>query len=607
MAVMTMRMHGMRRTLRLAAAVAVTASLVAALAASGPATPLASAATVAPTRLCAGDDWGGNANANPWRQLDAGYVSVYNKRAVRVIVKGRVNWSANPYSNAKWQAWFMGLKWLGDYYNKSTGRMGVDSHVPTTAERIAFLESALSITSQYAAFQRSTRTPAQIAAQRVTDGHRALAIVCLAEQDKILNGSVRPWLKSLMTAELTTLIGRQRGLAWNQTVEDMLPVLTAGCLMDQAGWTDTAARLLDDAAKTNIDSEGATVEQSLGYANYNLRLWPRVLRKYALCGVGTPANLRGRLDLLAAFMTAGTTPAGTLEQLGDTASQVSSYVVLPDNASFAWAKSRGTTGQAPPLEAIYTAGYVFGRPAGTFAGDFYTVRFGPQRNYHGQREATAFTWWPSGRPLVVDTGYPGFSSAARHAYQSAAYQNGVTITGAKAGIEGSRPSTLKAVPATFGPSYSMSHPYPWFRTLHNRELGFVPDLDAVVVRDYTYNERYSVTTSQNLRIAAGYRVTVGPGNTFRIKSGSTTRFIGYTFGPAGRRLSVVADKQYVTNTVVRPITKIVQSSTGRRATLGLIIVPAGTSVTWHTGSAGVVATLTRGSTVRQVRVGAHLT
>ena len=602
-----MRMHGMRRTFRLATAVAVTASLVAALAASGPATPLASAATVAPTRLCAGDDWGGNANANPWRQLDAGYVSVYNKRAVRVIVKGRVNWSANPYSNAKWQAWFMGLKWLGDYYNKSTGRMGVDSHVPTTAERIAFLESALSITSQYAAFQRGTRTPAQIAAQRVTDGHRALAIVCLAEQDKILNGSVRPWLKSLMTAELTTLIGRQRGLAWNQTVEDMLPVLTAGCLMGQTGWTDTAARLLDDAAKTNIDSEGATVEQSLGYANYNLRLWPRVLRKYALCGVGTPANLRGRLDLLAAFMTAGTTPAGTLEQLGDTASQVSSYVVLPDNASFAWAKSRGTTGQAPPLEAIYTAGYVFGRPAGTFAGDFYTVRFGPQRNYHGQREATAFTWWPSGRPLVVDTGYPGFSSAARHAYQSAAYQNGVTITGAKAGIEGSRPSTLKAVPATFGPSYSMSHPYPWFRTLHNRELGFVPDLDAVVVRDYTYNERYSVTTSQNLRIAAGYRVTVGPGNTFRIKSGSTTRFIGYTFGPAGRRLSVVADKQYVTNTVVRPITKIVQSSTGRRATLGLIIVPAGTSVTWHTGSAGVVATLTRGSTVRQVRVGAHLT
>jgi len=129
----------------------------------------------------------------------------------------------------------------------------------------------------------------------------------------------------------------------------------------------------------------------------------------------------------------------------------------------------------------------------------------------------------------------------------------------------------------------------------------------VVVRDYTYNDRYRVTTSQNLRIAAGYRVTVGPGNTFRITSGSTTRFVGYTFGPAGRRLSVVADTQYVTTTNVRAITTIVQSSTGRRATLGLIIVPSGTSVTWATDSTGVVATLTRGSTVRQVRVGSNLT
>ena len=599
--------HGRFVTLRLAAAVAVTASLTAALAASGPAFPTAYAATVAPTRLCAGDDWGGPANANPWRHLDAGYVSVYGKPAVRVILAGRVDWGANPYSNAKWQAWFMSLKWLGDYYNKSAGRMGIDMHTPTHAERIAFLESALSITAQYAAFSSGPRTAAQIAAQQATDGHRALAIVCLAEQDEILNGSVRPWLTSLIGTELATLISRQRRLPWNQTVEDMLPVLTAGCLLGNQDWTDTATRLLDEVSLTNIDSEGATVEQSLGYANYNLRLWPRVQLKYERCMLGAPANLRERLDLLAAFMTAGTTPDGTLEQLGESTSQVSSYAVLPDNASFAWAKSRGATGQAPPKEAVYTAGYVFGRPTGTFDGDFYTVRFGPARNFHGQREATSFTWWPSGRPLVVDTGYPGFSDAARRAYQSAVYQNGITITGVNAGIEGSRASTLSTVPATFGPSYSMSHPYPWTHTVHKRELGFVPDLDAVVVRDYTYNDRHSVTTSQNLRIAAGYRVTVGPGNIFRIKSGSITRFVGYTFGPAGRRLSVAAATQYVTNTTTRALTTMVQSSTGRRATLGLIIVPSGTSVTWATDATGVVATLTRGSTVRQVRVGANLT
>ena len=200
--------HGRFVTLRLAAAVAVTASLTAALAASGPAFPTAYAATVAPTRLCAGDDWGGPANANPWRHLDAGYVSVYGKPAVRVILAGRVDWGANPYSNAKWQAWFMSLKWLGDYYNKSAGRMGIDMHTPTHAERIAFLESALSITAQYAAFSSGARTAAQIAAQQATDGHRALAIVCLAEQDEILNGSVRPWLTSLIGTELATLISR---------------------------------------------------------------------------------------------------------------------------------------------------------------------------------------------------------------------------------------------------------------------------------------------------------------------------------------------------------------------------------------------------------------
>ncbi|MBI1377120.1 MAG: hypothetical protein GC157_06530 [Frankiales bacterium] len=560
---------------------AAAAVLCAALPVVAPVPPAAADAPL-PGQVCSGSDWSGFSAANPWRRLDAGYVSVAGRTAVHLITRGHVAWSADPYRSSTWRAWFMSLKWLQDYYNKANGRMGVDSHVPTMTERRAFLEKALVILRDYDV-SVPMGSSIQAAARRTSDGHRALVFACLAEEDKLLNGSTRSWLSSRLSAEISDVLAHQRGLAWNQTVEDMLPVLTAGCTTGRQDWLTAAESALAKAARTNIDAQGATIEQSLGYANYNLSLWERVLTRYADCGVSEPASLGDRLGLLASFLTAGTTPAGTLEQLGDTATQKARYDVIPGDQSFAWAQSGGTRGTAPPAVAVYDAGYVFGRPDRSFGGDYYTIRFGPARNYHGQRDATSVTWWPAGRPLVTDLGYPSSSQSARQKYWGTRYQNDVMVTGTRAGAERSAPSSLTTRSAGFGPSFTVTQSGGWSRVNHRRDVGVVPSLHAMVVRDYTYSGNGPVMTSQVFSLAPGYTARVGKNGRFNIYRGSALAYVAYAFGGSGRRSAVTTSVKYASATHGTKVTTLVQASIGRRATLGLVIVPSSVAFALHPG------------------------
>jgi hypothetical protein len=321
--------------------------------------------------------------------LLSGRLTIPGYRTV-TIGTGRINWGMDPFGSSAWRKLFLSLKWvesLTDGYRRTGDR--------------AYLDRAEQIVQDFVAHvpPDGGRFPPD-AWNGMYAGQRATVLTCVES----VAGSAS-WLRSAFLVYGRWLAANDPG-DWNQGVNAAIGLLGVACRTGNRAWADLAQARFDRMARTTIDAEGAVGEQSTGYLDYLLGLWNTAADKLAECGRTVPAGLSTRLTAARNFLAWATTPAGTIEQLGD--STASNARVDDPNSALAYAVSRGAAGTAPPATSkLYSAGWIFGRSTWSpFATSMYwTQRFGPARVYHGHQDHLSLTLWDRGSPLVVDPGY----------------------------------------------------------------------------------------------------------------------------------------------------------------------------------------------------------
>jgi hypothetical protein len=219
--------------------------------------------------------------------------------------------------------------------------------------------------------------------------------------------------------------------AYNHGLTQDLELLRAGCAYPAEAWggqprqwRDEARQQMIDAFEPNqygpaIDAQGATNEQSAGYANLDFGLWSTAERDLAACGMPLPSWVSARISQMPLFLALATQPNGKLVQIGDT------YVISPRDrvgTPLQYAYTMGKAG-TPPAQRIgvYAAGYIFGRSgwgtARTFGDQsFYSLRFGPGQQIHGHDDHMGLTYYAGGRNLIVDAGHTGYEDTSYRAY-----------------------------------------------------------------------------------------------------------------------------------------------------------------------------------------------
>ncbi len=321
--------------------------------------------------------------------LLAGRLTIPGYRPVH-IGTGAIDWGADPYHSSGWRRLFLSLKWvesLTDGYRRTGDRGYLDRATQVVRDFVTHVPTA------------GGRFPAD-AWNGMYAGQRVTVLTCL---ESVAGSS--PWLRGALAAHGRWLAANDPG-DWNQGVNAAIGLLGAACRTGSASWASLAQARFDRMARTTIDAEGAVGEQSTGYLDYLLGLWRTAADKLTECHRPVPAGLSARLTAARDFLAWATTPAGTLEQLGDS-DGVSAHVDDPASA-LAYAVSRGGDGTPPAATTkIYSAGWVFGRSSWSpFATSMYwTQRFGVGRAYHGHQDHLSLTLWDRGSPLLVDPGY----------------------------------------------------------------------------------------------------------------------------------------------------------------------------------------------------------
>lgn len=220
--------------------------------------------------------------------------------------------------------------------------------------------------------------------------------------------------------------------AYNHGMSQDLELLRAGCAYPAAQWGGQpltwralARQRMIESFQANqygpaVDAQGATNEQSTGYANFDYGLWTESEGDLAACRQSPlPEADRAAIARMPLFLALATQPDGRLVQIGD------SYAVGPrgtPGTPLQFAATRGASGKPPAQRTgVYTAGYVFGRSgwgnARTFgAMSFYSLRFGPGTQIHGHADHMGLTYYARGRNLIVDSGHDGYAQNAYRQY-----------------------------------------------------------------------------------------------------------------------------------------------------------------------------------------------
>lgn len=291
---------------------------------------------------------------------------------------GNINWALNPYKNASWYMWFHSLRWLGQgIVAAGKGDLTALTRVNTIAYDW-YRDNPYSWKTNVGAWESTM--------------HRTNVLICLRQA--ILSGlqvTTLPtryaWLDTALLSHARFLTNYWSG-AWNHGTDESIALFGVGCVLNRSDYKKLAQQRFAAGITTSIDTQGATNEQSTGYASFNYSLWGRAIAVMQNCGVDPGTTISTRRALLAKFLTLATNSLGKLHQLGDTEVQATyPWVGTP----LEYAGSFGAQGVVPPWRVgIYAAGYVFGRtgwgadPARGFAGESaYSIRFGPPRRSTG--------------------------------------------------------------------------------------------------------------------------------------------------------------------------------------------------------------------------------
>ena len=320
---------------------------------------------------------------------------------------GNINWAANPYKNTSWYMWFHSLRWLGQgIIAAGQGDLTALTRVNTIAWDW-YRDNPYSWKGNVGAWESTM--------------HRTNVLICLRQA--ILTGLQVTTVPTRYAWVDTALLNHARVLtnywsgAWNHGTDESIALFGVGCTLNRTDYKNLAQQRLGAAITTSIDSQGATNEQSTGYAAFNYSLWGRAMAVLQNCGVDPGTTIATRRALLAKWLALATNSLGNLHQLGDT--ELRATYPYP-GTPMEYAGSHGTKGVAPPWRVgVYSAGYVFGRtgwgtdPARGFAGEStYSIRYGPPRALHGHSDHTSITYTARGREIVIDSGSAAYSAGA---------------------------------------------------------------------------------------------------------------------------------------------------------------------------------------------------
>lgn len=316
--------------------------------------------------------------------------------------QGNVIWTLNPYSNISWYIWLHSLRWVGGAVK--AGILG---------DTVA-MDHVRAIAKDWVHDNPYPWT-ADVGANASTM-NRTNVLLCL--RDAIAPGGVLPdadaWLDTAILQHAAFLRNNWIGPGNNTGTDQSIALLGVGCLLDRTDYRDLAISRLSQGITTVIDSQGASNEQSTGYAQFNYVLWGRAELALTSCNISTGTTIADRRQLLANFIAQSTNPLGKLAQIGD--SEVNSAVPFAGTDA-EWAGSGGTQGTVPTVRVSqYQAGYVFGRSgwgngAKAFGQEsFYSLRYGPARQLHGHYDHTSLTYVARGRDILIDSGHSGYVS-----------------------------------------------------------------------------------------------------------------------------------------------------------------------------------------------------
>jgi hypothetical protein len=315
--------------------------------------------------------------------------------------------------------------------------------------------------------------------------------------------------------------------------------------------------------------------------------------------------------LVPEFLAWATTPAGKLEQLGDTMS-IATPVIAGTAAEYA--ATRGAVGTAPePRVKVYSQGYVFGRSSwqNLATSSYYTLRFGPKMAHHGHMDRTSVTFWSNGRPILVDSGHIGYTNKTARKYLISTQAHNNVSTPPRTGLR----------PSMGGASLTS-----WFTTdagdgftVADRSLGmlvngrYVPyaksrsvivlhDPDVMIVSDTVGGGAAGQIWTQRWHMAPGMKVASASSQRTTFTNGTTVYAVPTltTAGSKQTRASSWVSQSLGTKTAN---IEVVQTAVGRSARfLTVVAAEAGTTYSvsgnvvsiWHQGS--LVAQVARSST-----------
>jgi hypothetical protein len=362
----------------------------------------------------------------------AGWLDVPGFAPVRIGTGPHIDWALDPYAHPSWTARFRDLTWVQPLLRRA-GEADRFRHRAATILRAFLADNPVPAAAE----------PGPLWAPTVA-AKRAETLLCATG----VLGSPK-WLTAGLQEHGRVLSERWSGV-WNRGTMEIRALLALGCLTGNAEWVQLAESragesFRDQAPGPVIGEDGSTNEQALGYGQTVYWLWRQIARDMAACGREVPDVLRDRLPLLLQFLADATMPDGHLVPLGDTFASAGPPRVEGTPGEYA-----ATLGQdgAPPhnVVGVYPGGYVFGRSGwGTqrpfSAESFYSLRFGPRRQFHGHNDHQALTWYAGGRQLLVDSGHEGYLAGPYRAYLQSARAHNVLLA-PDSPLDASAPTTL---------------------------------------------------------------------------------------------------------------------------------------------------------------------
>jgi hypothetical protein len=316
---------------------------------------------------------------------------------------GHIDWSQDPYHHPTWRVYYRSGNWIE-----------------------ALTERYLAGGTGAAAYRDRAAALLNGWLRQVPVQERDLAtLICAAEA---FPG--KKWIHDPIPRLVNYNIGHWMG-AWNHGLKQNLEILRIGCGYPPVVWgglpliwRDLARREMIKAFEQGplgpaIDTQGATNEQSTGYASFVYHLYRETEQRLSACGIAVPDVMRSRVALIPQFIAEATQPDGKLVQIGDT---YATRPYAPPGTPIQFAASRGKVGSPPRQRvAVYRTGYIFGRsgwgPRRLYrSASFYSLRFGRGSQVHGHDDHMSVTYYARGRNLLVNSGHTGYETTSYRAY-----------------------------------------------------------------------------------------------------------------------------------------------------------------------------------------------